>query len=188
MLFITIATQPICLHESVIMPDHFARPHHAADQSREGGSIHQGRFSYRVKKELGSNMEVWQRGLQTTAFGMRVTIGCMRFTYGRIRMRKHLCGEIAAVSVLLSQRPLRTRRRTSGAKAHNLRRARLKPRPSKPHRCQCRKGFQIANAQTQRHLQDTDPRLRPHRHWPVRRVRLLGHAGLQGASRPRATK
>jgi putative transposase len=50
------------LHEFVIMPDHFhvlltpKRSLEKAVQFIKGG------FSYRAKKELGSNLEVWQKG------------------------------------------------------------------------------------------------------------------------------
>jgi putative transposase len=50
------------LHEFVLMPDHFhilitpVGPLERAVQFIKGG------FSYRAKKELGSNMEVWQKG------------------------------------------------------------------------------------------------------------------------------
>ncbi|HEX4006786.1 MAG TPA: transposase [Acidobacteriaceae bacterium] len=50
------------LHEFVLMPDHFhllitpSIPLERAVQFIKGG------FSYRAKKELGSNLEIWQRG------------------------------------------------------------------------------------------------------------------------------
>jgi REP-associated tyrosine transposase len=50
------------LHEFVIMPD----PQHAimtpATSLEKAIQFIKGGFSYRVKKELGSNMEVWQKG------------------------------------------------------------------------------------------------------------------------------
>jgi putative transposase len=50
------------LHEFVLMPDHFhllMTPRITLERSLQ---FIKGGFSFRVKKELGSNMEVWQRG------------------------------------------------------------------------------------------------------------------------------
>ena len=55
-------TKAYLLHEFVLMPDHFhllitpSIPLEQAVQFIKGG------FSYRAKKELGSNFEIWQRG------------------------------------------------------------------------------------------------------------------------------
>ena len=50
------------LHEFVIMPDHFhvlITPRTSLEKSVQ---FIKGGFSYRAKKELGSNMEIWQKG------------------------------------------------------------------------------------------------------------------------------
>ncbi|MGB6687770.1 MAG: transposase [Terracidiphilus sp.] len=50
------------LHEFVLMPDHFhllITPHAALERAMQ---LIKGGFSYRAKKELGSNAEIWQRG------------------------------------------------------------------------------------------------------------------------------
>jgi putative transposase len=50
------------LHEFVLMPDHFhllITPNEALERSVQKIK---GGFSFRVKKELGSNAEIWQRG------------------------------------------------------------------------------------------------------------------------------
>jgi putative transposase len=50
------------LHEFVLMPDHFhllMTPETALEKAVQ---LIKGGFSFRAKKELGSNMEVWQRG------------------------------------------------------------------------------------------------------------------------------
>jgi putative transposase len=50
------------LHEFVLMPDHFhllITPSIALEQAVQ---LIKGGFSHRAKKELGSNMEIWQRG------------------------------------------------------------------------------------------------------------------------------
>jgi putative transposase len=50
------------LHEFVLMPDHFhllITPNEALERTMQ---MIKGGFSFRVKKELGSNAEIWQRG------------------------------------------------------------------------------------------------------------------------------
>ena len=50
------------LHEFVIMPDHvhvLLTPHTSLEKAVQ---FIKGGFSYRAKKELGSNLEVWQKG------------------------------------------------------------------------------------------------------------------------------
>jgi putative transposase len=50
------------LHEFVLMPDHFhllISPHISLERAVQ---LIKGGFSHRVKVELGSNMEIWQRG------------------------------------------------------------------------------------------------------------------------------
>jgi len=52
------------LHEFVVMPDHFhalITPQTSLEKTVE---FIKGGFSYRAKKELGSNVEVWQKGFQ----------------------------------------------------------------------------------------------------------------------------
>jgi REP-associated tyrosine transposase len=51
------------LHEFVIMPDHFHLLLTPTGITLERAmQFIKGGFSYRVKKELGSNLEVWERG------------------------------------------------------------------------------------------------------------------------------
>jgi putative transposase len=50
------------LHEFVIMPDHFHIPLTPKTSIEKSVQFIKGGFSYRAKKELGSNMEVWQKG------------------------------------------------------------------------------------------------------------------------------
>jgi putative transposase len=50
------------LHEFVLMPDHFhlfITPMNSLEKSVQ---LIKGGFSFRAKKELGSNMEIWRRG------------------------------------------------------------------------------------------------------------------------------
>jgi putative transposase len=52
------------LHEFVIMPDHFHVLIGPQTSLEKAVQFIKGGFSYRAKKELGSNMEVWQKGFQ----------------------------------------------------------------------------------------------------------------------------
>lgn len=50
------------LHEFVVMPDHFHAIVTPLTSLEKSVQFIKGGFSYRAKKELGSNMEVWQKG------------------------------------------------------------------------------------------------------------------------------
>jgi len=50
------------LHEFVLMPDHFHLLISPAIALERAVQMIKGGFSYRAKKELGSNAEIWQRG------------------------------------------------------------------------------------------------------------------------------
>ena len=50
------------LHEFVIMPDHIHVILSPKTRLEKAVQFIKGGFSYRVKKELGSNLEVWQKG------------------------------------------------------------------------------------------------------------------------------
>jgi putative transposase len=52
------------LHEFVVMPDHFHLLVTPQTSLEKAVQFIKGGFSYRAKKELGSNMEVWQKGFQ----------------------------------------------------------------------------------------------------------------------------
>ncbi len=52
------------VHEFVIMPDHFHALITPQTSLEKAVQFIKGGFSYRAKKELGSNMEVWQKGFQ----------------------------------------------------------------------------------------------------------------------------
>jgi putative transposase len=52
------------LHEFVIMPDHVHLLITPLTSLEKTVQFIKGGFSYRAKKELGSNMEVWQKGFQ----------------------------------------------------------------------------------------------------------------------------
>lgn len=50
------------LHEFVLMPDHFHLIFTPCASLEKAVQFVKGGFSFRAKKELGSNLEVWQRG------------------------------------------------------------------------------------------------------------------------------
>ena len=52
------------LHEFVMMPDHIHMLITPTTSLEKAVQFIKGGFSYRAKKELGSNMEVWQKGFQ----------------------------------------------------------------------------------------------------------------------------
>ena len=52
------------LHEFVVMPDHIHVLITPLTSLEKAVQFIKGGFSYRAKEELGSNMEVWQRGFQ----------------------------------------------------------------------------------------------------------------------------
>lgn len=52
------------LHEFVIMPDHIHILMTPLTSLEKAVQFIKGGFSFRAKKELGSNMEVWQKGFQ----------------------------------------------------------------------------------------------------------------------------
>jgi putative transposase len=52
------------LHEFVVMPDHFHALITPQTSLEKAVQFIKGGFSYRAKKELGSSMEVWQKGFQ----------------------------------------------------------------------------------------------------------------------------
>ena len=53
---------PYCLHEFVLMPDHFHLLITPKTSLERAVQLLKGGFSHRAKTELHSNMEVWQRG------------------------------------------------------------------------------------------------------------------------------
>src|ERR1700704_6024874 len=52
------------LHEFVVIPDHIHVLLTPKTSLEEAVQFIKGGFSYRARKELGSNMEVWQKGFQ----------------------------------------------------------------------------------------------------------------------------
>jgi putative transposase len=79
------------LHESVVMPDHFHILLTPKTSLEKTVQFIKGGFSYRAKKELDSNMEVWQKGFSDHR--IRDAGDYLRHVaYIRENpMRKHLC-------------------------------------------------------------------------------------------------
>ena len=79
------------LHEFVIMPDHLHVLITPLTSLEKAVQFIKGGFSYRVKKELGSNMEVWQKGFSDhrvlDASDYRIHVAYMR----QNPVRKQLC-------------------------------------------------------------------------------------------------
>jgi putative transposase len=81
------------LHEFVIMPDHIHILLTPLTSLEKAVQFIKGRFSYRAKKELGSNMEVWQKGFQDHRIRDAADYD-MHVTYiHQNPVRKHLCQE-----------------------------------------------------------------------------------------------
>ena len=80
------------LHEFVIMPDHFHILLTPRTSLEKAVQFIKGGFSYRAKKELGSNMEIWQKGFSDHR--IRDAGDCLgHVAYIRENpVRKHLCG------------------------------------------------------------------------------------------------
>jgi putative transposase len=80
------------LHEFVIMPDHIHVLMTPKTSLEKAVQFIKGGFSYRVKKELGSNMEVWQKGFSDhrirDASDYQVHVSYVR----QNPVRKHLSG------------------------------------------------------------------------------------------------
>src|SRR5689334_13333252 len=80
------------LHEFVIMPDHIHLLITPATSLEKAVQFIKGGFSCRAKKELGSNMEIWQKGFQDQRIRDAADYD-VHVTYIRENpVRKHLCG------------------------------------------------------------------------------------------------
>ncbi len=82
------------LHEFVIMPDHIHVLLTTKTSLEKAVQFIKGGFSCRAKKELGSNMEVWQKGFSDHR--IRDVADCLRHVdYIRQNpVRKNLCGRV----------------------------------------------------------------------------------------------
>ena len=79
------------LHEFVIMPDHIHVLLTPKTSLEKAVQFIKGGFSYRAKKELGSNMEVWQKGFSDHR--VRDAADCRQHVLyiQQNPVRKHLC-------------------------------------------------------------------------------------------------
>jgi len=79
------------LHEFVIMPDHIhvlLTPNTSLERAVQ---FIKGGFSYRAKKELGSNMEVWQKGFSDHRIRDASDYRIHQVYVQQNPVRKHLC-------------------------------------------------------------------------------------------------
>ena len=84
------------LHEFVLMPDHFhllITPSIALERTVQ---LIKGGFSYRVKKELGSNAEIWRRGFADHRIRNAEDFDKHRHYIHLNPVKKHLCATVAA--------------------------------------------------------------------------------------------
>src|SRR5438477_12442795 len=83
------------LHEFVVMPDHIRVLLTPKTSLEKAVQFIKGGFSYRAKKELGSNMEIWQKGFSDhrirDASDYRIHAIYVRHN----PVRKHLCVKAA---------------------------------------------------------------------------------------------
>jgi putative transposase len=79
------------LHEFVIMPDHIHVLLTPLTSLEKAIQFIKGGFSYRVKKELGSNMEVWQKGFSDHRIRDANDYEIHGFYIRQNSVRKHLC-------------------------------------------------------------------------------------------------
>jgi putative transposase len=80
------------LDEFVIIPDHIHVLIAPLTTLEKAVQFIKGGFSYRAKKELGSNMEVWQTGFQDHRIRDAADYDAHRSYIRENPMRKHLCG------------------------------------------------------------------------------------------------
>jgi putative transposase len=83
------------LHEFVLMPDHFhllITPSIALERAVQ---LIKGGFSYQAKKELGSNMEIWQRGFADHRIRDAADYDKHLYYIHLNPVKKHLCGSPA---------------------------------------------------------------------------------------------
>jgi putative transposase len=79
------------LHEFVIMPDHIHVLLTALTSLEKTVQFIKGGFSYRAKKELGSTMEIWQKGFQDHRIRDAQDYAIHRTYIRQNPVRKNLC-------------------------------------------------------------------------------------------------
>jgi putative transposase len=79
------------LHEFVIMPDHLHILSTPLTSLEKAVQFVKGGFSYRAKKELGSNLEVWQKGFSDHRVRDASDYSIHAIYIQQNPVRKHLC-------------------------------------------------------------------------------------------------
>jgi putative transposase len=79
------------LHESVVMPDHIHVLLTPKTSLEKAVRFIKGGFSYRARKELGSNMEIWQKGFSDHRIRDEEDYREHAFYIRQNPVRKHLC-------------------------------------------------------------------------------------------------
>jgi REP-associated tyrosine transposase len=79
------------LHEFVVMPDHIHAILTPITSLEKAVQFIKGGFSYRAKKELGSNMEVWQKGFSDHRIRDASDYRIHQVYVQQNPVRKHLC-------------------------------------------------------------------------------------------------
>ena len=79
------------LHEFVLMPDHFHLLITPLVSLEKAVQFIKGGFSFRAKRELGSNMEVWQRGFSDVRIRDAADNSCHGAYIRQNPVRKQLC-------------------------------------------------------------------------------------------------
>ena len=79
------------LHEFVVMPDHIHIILSPITSLEKAVQFIKGGFSYRAKKELGSNMEIWQRGFSDHRIRDWNDYRVHQIYVQQNPVRKHLC-------------------------------------------------------------------------------------------------
>ena len=83
------------LHEFVIMPDHLHAIITSLTSLEKAVQFIKGGFSYRAKKELGSNMEIWQKGFSDHRIRDASDYRIHAIYVRQNPVRKHLCEKAA---------------------------------------------------------------------------------------------
>jgi putative transposase len=81
------------LHEFVVMPDHMHLLITPTTSLEKAIQFIKGGFSCRAKKELGSNMEIWQKGFQDQRIRDAADYDVHRTYIHQNPVRKSLCGQ-----------------------------------------------------------------------------------------------
>jgi putative transposase len=79
------------LHEFVIMPDHIHVLMTPTSSLEKAIQFIKGGFSYRAKKELGSSLEIWQKGFQDQRIRDAADYGAHQHYIRQNPVGKHLC-------------------------------------------------------------------------------------------------